>query len=273
MGYSGNAVRPWQSRMRRRRCPLPSHLSRARMHFSTHAMVPTFILRIWALGLLSIGIIAGGACFAHEWTQRSWVWDPALGRSRFSPDLGWNEDTAILAAAIALFLIALVGSSLVKLIIRLMRPAKSLGDADPFTSPKPHAEERVRAPDGTELDVKCYGKTGGTPIVMCHGWGLDSQEWNYMVRDLSEQFKLIVWDEPGLGKSSRPPKEDFSLENMAKCLAAVLERSHGTAAVLLGHSIGGMIILTFCKLFPAALGSRVCGLVLTHTTPTDPVRT
>ena len=44
-------------------------------------------------------------------------------------------------------------------------------------------------------------------------------------------------------------------------------------AILLGHSIGGMITLTFCRLFPSALGSRVVGLVLTHTTPTNPVRT
>jgi pimeloyl-ACP methyl ester carboxylesterase len=34
-----------------------------------------------------------------------------------------------------------------------------------------------------------------------------------------------------------------------------------------------MITLTFCRLFPSALGSRVTGLVLTHTTPTNPVRT
>src|SRR5206468_10043276 len=44
-------------------------------------------------------------------------------------------------------------------------------------------------------------------------------------------------------------------------------------AVLVGHSIGGMITLTYCKLFPEALGSRVAGLVLAHTSYTNPVRT
>src|SRR5207253_2582502 len=38
-------------------------------------------------------------------------------------------------------------------------------------------------------------------------------------------------------------------------------------------SIGGMTILTFCRLFPEALGTRVAGLVLVHTTYTNPVRT
>ncbi len=43
--------------------------------------------------------------------------------------------------------------------------------------------------------------------------------------------------------------------------------------VLLGHSIGGMITQTFCRLFPDQLGSRVVGLVLVHTTYTDPAKT
>jgi pimeloyl-ACP methyl ester carboxylesterase len=40
-----------------------------------------------------------------------------------------------------------------------------------------------------------------------------------------------------------------------------------------GDSIGGMISLTHAKLFPESLGSRVCGMVLAHTTYTNPVRT
>ena len=47
----------------------------------------------------------------------------------------------------------------------------------------------------------------------------------------------------------------------------------GRPAVLVGHSIGGMITLTFCKVFPEALGRRVAGLVLAHTSYTNPVRT
>ena len=44
-------------------------------------------------------------------------------------------------------------------------------------------------------------------------------------------------------------------------------------AILLGHSIGGMITLTFCRLFPKALGDRVRAIALVQTTYTNPVRT
>ena len=43
--------------------------------------------------------------------------------------------------------------------------------------------------------------------------------------------------------------------------------------ILAGHSIGVMTCLTYCKVFPEALGSRVAKLILVHGTYTNPVRT
>jgi pimeloyl-ACP methyl ester carboxylesterase len=133
--------------------------------------------------------------------------------------------------------------------------------------------QRLQRPDGSELQVEFYGPASGLPIVLTHGWGMNSTEWHYLKRELTDQFRLIVWDLPGLGLSTRPDNRDYSLENLARDLEAVLELANGRPAILLGHSIGGMITQTFCRLFPEALGTRVQGLVLTHTTFTNPVRT
>ena len=86
-------------------------------------------------------------------------------------------------------------------------------------------------------------------------------------------YRLIVWDLPGLGLSKQPDNHDYSLENLARDLDAVIALAGGRPVVLVGHSIGGMISLTHCKLFPQAMGTRVCGLVLVNTTYTNPVRT
>lgn len=86
-------------------------------------------------------------------------------------------------------------------------------------------------------------------------------------------FQIVTWDLPGLGKSTRPSDRNFGLDRLAENLKAVLSLTQGRPSILLGHSIGGMITLTFCRLFPESLGSTVNGLVLTHTTPTNPVRT
>jgi pimeloyl-ACP methyl ester carboxylesterase len=238
-------------------------------------MIPTFVLKMWLLGLLSLGLVASAVYCAHEAQQRSWTWDPELQRSVFRPQFGSGDETWLYVAALALIIITLFGCNLVKMILRLTKGGSNAVARDPRHSPKPVSEERITGADGTELAVKIYGRsqTQAPTIVLSHGWGLDSAEWNYLVEELSDRFHIIVWDEAGLGDSTRPPHRDYSLENLARHLEEVLEVADGRPAVLLGHSIGGMIILTFCRLFPEALGNTVSGLVLTHTTPTDPVRT
>lgn len=73
--------------------------------------------------------------------------------------------------------------------------------------------------------------------------------------------------------STEPANSDYSLENLATALDEVINAASDQPVVLMGHSIGGMISLTHCKLFPKALGNRVKGLVLVNTTYTNPVRT
>lgn len=232
-------------------------------------MIPTFILAMWLLGLLSTAMLVGAVYFGHEWYARSWVWDETLRTSAFAPDLGWNGPTWILLGALLLGLLALAGGPILKAVLRLTKPT---GDDPRAAALMPTAQQRLQRPDGSELQVKIYGAAGAPPLVLSHGWGLNSDEWVYAHRELAQRFQLIMWDEPGLGASTRPSNRDFSLEKMARDLDAVLGLAE-QPAVLVGHSIGGMIALTFCRLFPEALGPRVAGLVLTHTTYTNPVRT
>src|SRR3569623_2439274 len=87
-----------------------------------HLMTPVFILQIWFMGLLSLGIVGGAVYAAHEWQGRSWGWDPVRQQSVFAPHLGWNEDTLLLAVAVALVLVALFGGSIVQAVVRLSLP-------------------------------------------------------------------------------------------------------------------------------------------------------
>jgi pimeloyl-ACP methyl ester carboxylesterase len=121
--------------------------------------------------------------------------------------------------------------------------------------------------------VEVSGPEGAPTLVLTHGWGNDRSEWDELKRALGGRFRLIAWDLPGLGRSSQPANRDYGLEKLAGDLQAVLGLAGERPAVLLGHSIGGMITLTFCRLFPEALGSRVRGLALVQTTYTNPVRT
>ena len=241
-------------------------------------MVPTQILAIWFTGLLSLGIIAGGAHFAHEWYRRSWSYDAIAQQSVFAPDLGWNEPTLLLAVAVLLFTFAIAGRTIVRWVLRLTSGGRHARADSSDPAPRQTREgepklRRVQRPDGSELQVEIHGREDAPTIILTHGWGLNSTAWFYAKRYLARQFRLVVWDQPGLGKSSPPASRDYSLEKLAGDLRAVLDVAGEQPVTLLGHSIGGMITLTFCRLFPDELGTRVSGLVLTNTTYTNPVRT
>ncbi len=222
-------------------------------------------------------------------------------RRVFHFDPGWNRQTGELAAAIALLAWAtlgrLIGNGVSMLTLRQGQTVegpetRTRGNSTPRRQKAPMGKEAelpepdddpesnrsgeahtIRRPDGSELRVECYGHVDAPPIVWTHGWGANSTEWFYQKRYLTDRFRLIVWDEPGLGLSKKPDNNDYRLENLASDLEAVLDFAGNRPVILVGHSIGGMITLTFCKLFPEKLGTRVAGLVLAHTSYTNPVRT
>jgi pimeloyl-ACP methyl ester carboxylesterase len=233
--------------------------------------IPTVILSLWLFGLLSLGLIGGGIYLIWEWYQRAWAYDPQLDRYIFDPNFGFNVPTAILVVGLVLLIWAVAGGWIIRWLGSLMSRSQTGGD-QPQDS-RQGREQRLQRPDGSELQVESYGPEHGPPIILTHGWALNSTEWTYLKRQLSQRFRLIVWDLPGLGRSTRPTNNDYSLENLAHHLEAVLSLAGGQPAILLGHSIGGMITLTFTRLFPEALGARVAGLGLVHTTYTNPVRT
>lgn len=236
-------------------------------------MIPSFIVQIWLLAIVSIGLIASAAYLAHRWLERSWSWEPTVSESLFAPDLSSAEGVSLLAAAIIILLVILAGRPLVMALMKLRSRTSAETGTDPRINPGVCSRRELLRPDGSFIQVSFFGPPDATPLVLTHGWGLHGREWNDLIRDLSGRFRLITWDEPGLGKSIRPDNRDFSLENLAATLKAVLAVTGDKPAILVGHSIGGMIILTFCRLFPELLEKRVAGLVLTHTTPLNPVRT
>jgi predicted esterase len=233
-------------------------------------MIPTAILSIWFSGLLSLGIIGGGVYLLSEWYQSAWVYDPLLDRTLFNPDIGLNAPTALLVGGLLLLLWAIAGGLIVRLLLRLTSRHSTHEQPTPAHDGRIH---RLPRPDGTELQIECYGHADCPTLIFTHGWGTDSTEGFYLKRQLSDRFQLIVWDLPGVGESTESDANDYSLEKFAGDLNAVIDLANGQPVILVGHSIGGMIKLTFCRLFPEELGTRVAGLVLVHTTYVNPVRT
>ncbi|WP_242064796.1 alpha/beta fold hydrolase [Nostoc sp. FACHB-133] len=210
--------------------------------------MPHNFLLIWLFQLLSVGILGGGIYILYEWYERELI------------------GTSYLVAGLVMVLWTFGGRFISLPLLR--RP----GNQEPeFMRSK--TVQRLPRPDGSVLQVEFFGPEDGQPIILSHGWGPNSTIWYYAKRQLSDRFRVIVWDLPGLGKSSKPKNNDHSIEKYARDLEAVIAIAGDKPVILVGHSMGGMINLTFCRLFPEQLGSRVAGLILVDTTYTNPVKT
>ena len=153
-------------------------------------------------------------------------------------------------------------------ILLLRRPGQD--EPKPFRSAQ---VQHLTRPDGSEIQAEFYGSDLAPTLILTHGWGPNSTAWYYAKKQLSEGFRVITWDLPGLGKSKKPKNRDYSLEKYARDLEALLGLAGDQPVILVGHSMGAMILLTFCRLFPEALGERVVGLILVDGTYTNPLRT
>jgi pimeloyl-ACP methyl ester carboxylesterase len=210
--------------------------------------MPLAILVTWLAGPLSLAILGVGAYLV-------WAWY-----------VGGIVSTVWLVVGIALLLWAVAGRWLVLLTRRR--------GADEPRQERGRRQRRVSGPDGADLHVEEHGLQDGPTLLMTHGWDLDATAWYYEKRHLTDRFRLVLWDLPGMGLSSQPADRRYSLEGMARDLKAVLDATAGgRPVVLVGHSIGGMTILTFCRLFPEALGRQVVGIALVNTTYTMPLNT
>lgn len=107
-----------------------------------------------------------------------------------------------------------------------------------------------------------YDITGSGPltIALTHGLAASGETWSGIVARLASRYRVLTWDLRGHGQSEAPAGP-YAIADLAGDLAAVLDNAGVAAAVVLGHSAGGVIALQFVLDYP----QRVAGLVLVGT--------
>lgn len=133
---------------------------------------------------------------------------------------------------------------------------------------RPH---QVRSYDGTLLHAEVTGPEHAPAIVLVHGYSLSLDAWHHQRRDLADEFRVIAYDLRGHGDSGRAASGDYSIRALGRDLGAVLDTlvPQGQRVLVVGHSLGGMSILSYAKEYPAALPHRLAGVVLLDTTGFD----
>jgi pimeloyl-ACP methyl ester carboxylesterase len=129
--------------------------------------------------------------------------------------------------------------------------------------------ERRHPPQGRFIEVHGLrrhvvelGKAGDTssvPVVLLHGAGANLKDMELAVADrLAARHRVILIDRPGFGFSARKKGAENSPTEQAIVLDELFNTLGIDRAIIVGHSWGGTLALTFALDYP----QRVAGLVL-----------
>ena len=109
--------------------------------------------------------------------------------------------------------------------------------------------------DNTKIHCKTYGE-GKQAMVFVHGFGCDMKAWDYQVKDLCKDYRLVFIDLPGYGQSDKP-HTDYTLDYFAKMVSATTDSLGIDKAIFVGHSLGTPICRQIFFNYPEKV-SAIC---------------
>ncbi len=119
--------------------------------------------------------------------------------------------------------------------------------------------------EGPQLQVAASGLVEHPTIVVLHGGpGFDQGYLRPGLAPLGAHAQLVFVDLRGQGRSSRPPVQTCTLEQMADDIAQLCDRLGIIAPIVFGHSAGGFVALHLALRHPGSVGA----LILCDTAPT-----
>ena len=92
--------------------------------------------------------------------------------------------------------------------------------------------------NGIKICYEIHGE--GEPIILVSGWGGSKEGWFVQIGALSRYFEVIVFDNRGSGKSSRP-NYPYTMDMYVDDINGLLGFLNIESTHLLGESLGGMI--------------------------------
>jgi len=118
----------------------------------------------------------------------------------------------------------------------------------------------MKTKDG-RFSYEAAGDSSQRLLVFLHGIGGAARAWRGQIAAFGDRYRAIAWDMPGYGGSA--PLATASIATLAEALQNFLDQVGATKPVLVGHSIGGMIVQQWLVKHPGTAAA----VVLAQTSP------
>ncbi len=126
----------------------------------------------------------------------------------------------------------------------------------------------VTTPDGVPLAVREVGPADAPlTVVFAHGFCLRMGAFHFQRMRLSDewgpQVRMIFYDQRGHGRSGEAPPQTYTITQLGMDLETVLQViAPRGPIVVVGHSMGGMTVLSHARQYPHHYGNRIVGAAL-----------
>jgi pimeloyl-ACP methyl ester carboxylesterase len=126
----------------------------------------------------------------------------------------------------------------------------------------------VTTPDGVPLAVREVGPVDAPlTVVFAHGFCLRMGAFHFQRMRLSDEWgshvRMIFYDQRGHGRSGDAPPETYTVTQLGMDLETVLQViAPRGPIVVVGHSMGGMTVLSHARQYPQHYGNRIVGAAL-----------
>ncbi len=95
-------------------------------------------------------------------------------------------------------------------------------------------------------------------VILLHGKNFSGFYWEKVAKRLREMnYRVIIPDQIGFGKSTKPQYYQYSLEQLALNTKGLIDSLNIKKLSVVGHSMGGMVATKFNKLYPKSVTKLV----------------
>ena len=116
------------------------------------------------------------------------------------------------------------------------------------------ASAPMKTSDG-RFGYEAAGDPDLPPLVFLHGIGGAARAWRGQIEAFSDRYRAMAWDMPGYGGSA--PLQAVSIATLADALQDFLRAVGAVKPILVGHSIGGMIVQQWLTKYPDVAAATV----------------
>lgn len=119
--------------------------------------------------------------------------------------------------------------------------------------------------NGIQIHYELHGEENKEVLILVSGWTLKKEMWIAQVSAFEKYYKVLTFDNRGVGKSDRPDMP-YTMELFADDLAGLMDALEIDKAHMMGYALGGMYLQKFALKYP----ERLKKLILLNTVASFP---